>query len=99
MKRFLMDPTVLAAFKEACGQQPTNLAPRGQTRENAESEDGTLNLQGMDPEAIPYHGLKSIISSLAKGTRHFWKDENRLPWWPENLPFISPSQKRKSIQC
>ncbi|XP_019629961.1 PREDICTED: uncharacterized protein LOC109474160 isoform X2 [Branchiostoma belcheri] len=96
MKEFLQDRTILEKFERLSANRPTKLRPSGPTAmetipEQEEEKANDVSLQQIDPHQISVANLRRIISSIAKGNRNFWTHENRPGWWPDELPFASPS--------
>ena len=40
----------------------------------------------------------SISIFMFKDQVPFWVEENRPGWWPEDLPFVSPNQRKGKEQ-
>ncbi|XP_041955576.1 uncharacterized protein LOC121714348 [Alosa sapidissima] len=90
--RGVINPELMASIQEASQSRATNLAPRGRSTD-VQGDDEMEAIKTLDADTITYHVLKVVISSLAKKKKNFWTVENQPDWWPESLPFASPSHK------
>ncbi|XP_069109580.1 nucleolar protein 58-like [Argopecten irradians] len=98
MEKFVNEEAVQESFISCCGKEAKD---GEETEESGCTERISIE---MDPSAISVQNLRKIVSAIVrqhvekvdkKVQRGYWgEDRFRPPWWPEDVPFVSPNAAR-----